>query len=91
MALIVKEYCRLLPVSANYSGYSLFFRGKGTKNEGVMHTMYNDGECARRWRDIAKLRKHFLDTEVHRAMEKKFESKIPKPLHTAYQFWASAW
>lgn len=66
-------------------------RGKGLHGAGVLHTMYNDGACSRRWGDIAKLKKNFLDAEVHRALENKFKTKIPHPVDTAYHYWDSAW
>ncbi|KXJ06342.1 hypothetical protein AC249_AIPGENE5263 [Exaiptasia diaphana] len=76
---------------SNCLGISMAHRGKGTKGEGVLHTMYADGACSRRWRDISNLKKNFLNAEVHRALETKFGTKIPAPLDTAYQYWDSAW
>lgn len=67
------------------------FRGYGSNGGGVMHTMYNDGACAERWKDISLLKNDYIDEEVHRALEAKFETKIPKPIKTEYQYWDSAW
>ncbi|KAK3711825.1 hypothetical protein QZH41_008973, partial [Actinostola sp. cb2023] len=75
---------------SNCLGISMAHRGKGTNGEGVLHTMYADGACSRRWADIANLKKNFLNAEVHRALETKFGTKIPTPLDTAYQYWDSA-
>ncbi|XP_032219406.2 uncharacterized protein LOC116602233 [Nematostella vectensis] len=77
--------------SSNCLGTTLAHRDKGPSGAGVLHTLYSDGECARQWADIAKLQKHFLDTEVHRALEAKFNTTIPKPRDSAYHYWDSAW
>ena len=69
----------------------LFLRGTGTNDEDVMHTLYTDGHCARMWRDVHSLGKDFLDKEVHRALEYKFQMTVPHPLETVYQYWEGAW
>jgi Cft2 family RNA processing exonuclease len=47
-------------------------RDKGTNGEGVLHTVYADGACGRRWNDIAQMEENFIDIEVHRALETKY-------------------
>jgi len=68
-----------------------YLRGYGTNGEGVLHTIYTDSQCARRWKDIAQLDKDYIDIEVHRALEAKYGIKIPKPIDTEYQYWDPSW
>lgn len=70
---------------------AFFSRGYGTKGEGVMHTVYTDGICAKRWKEIADLKVDYIDNEIHRALEEKYGINIPKPIATIYQYWDSAW
>ena len=56
-----------------------------------MHTLYTDGNCARKWRDIATLGKRQLDEEVHRAMEYKYNKSLSRPDETVYKYWEAAW
>ena len=63
------------------------FRGKSKHGPGILNTFYNNGGCARKWRDISKLGKEVIDREAHRAMEMKYGMKIPKPIDTVYKFW----
>lgn len=53
---------------------------------------YKDGECGEKWGEILKLPKTIADEEIHRALEYKFNRKIPKPLGTVYHYWdEGAW
>lgn len=69
-----------------------FVRGRGPNGEAVLHTMYMDGACSRRWRDILRISKSYVDRELKRALEYKFGRPIPDPLDTVYQYWdEGAW
>lgn len=72
----------------------LFFNdsGRGQNGEAVLHVSYKDGPCGEKWGEILKLPKHIMDKEIHRALEYKFNRKIPQPLSTVYQYWnEGAW
>lgn len=49
---------------------------------------YADGECGEKWGEILRTStKEMVDKEMHRAIEYKFNMKVPEPLATIYQFW----
>ena len=67
-------------------------RGTGPNGEAVLHTMYMDGPCSRRWGDILRTSKSHVDRELKRALEYKFGRQVPDPLDTVYQYWdEGAW
>ena len=69
-----------------------FFRGRGPNGEAVLHTMYMDGACSRKWGDILRISKSDVDRELKRTLEYKFRRKVPDPLDTVYQYWdEGAW
>lgn len=69
-----------------------FCRGRGPNGEAVLHTMYMDGACSRKWGDILRISKSYVDTELKRALEYKFGRPVPDPLDTVYQYWdEGAW
>ena len=74
---------------------AMFFRvssGRGRNGEAVLHVSYTDGVCGEKWGEILKLPKQVMDKEIHRALEYKFNRKIPQPLSTVYQYWnEGAW
>lgn len=78
-------------MKAQFQMECFFYRGYGINGEGVLHTIYIDGDCARRWKQIYDLKTDYIDVEVHRAMEAKYGVKIPKPIATEYQYWDPAW
>ena len=55
--------------------------------------MYAKGACSRKWGELMlTLPKTFLDKEIRRALEYKFQREIPDPLQTFYQYWdEGAW
>lgn len=66
--------------------------GRGRNGEAVLHVSYKDGVCGEKWGEILKLPKSVMDQEIHRALEYKFNRKIPLPLSTVYQYWnEGAW
>jgi len=69
----------------------VFSRGYGTNGEGVLHTIYTEGACAERWKQIMELKGNFMDFETHKALEAMYGVEIPKPIDTVYQYWDSAW
>ena len=73
--------------------YCLFITsGSGRNGEAVLHVAYTDGVCGEKLGEILKLPKDVMDREIHRALEYKFNRKIPKPLSTVYQYWnEGAW
>ena len=84
-------------ILANYnkhSSFHIFFfpRGRGPNGEAVLHTMYMDGACSRKWADILRISKSDVDRELKRTLEYKFRRKVPDPLDTVYQYWdEGAW
>jgi len=68
-----------------------YSRGYGLNGTAVMHTVYVDGACAETWRDVAQLKTDYIDFEIHKALEAKYEVKVPEPIDTEYQYWESAW
>ncbi|XP_068753462.1 LOW QUALITY PROTEIN: flavin-dependent L-tryptophan oxidase VioA-like [Montipora capricornis] len=73
-------------------GWTLPHSGSGLNGEAVLHVSYNDGVCGEKWGEILKLPKTVVDQEIHRALEYKFQTKIPTPLSTVYQYWnEGAW
>ncbi|PFX27799.1 Achacin [Stylophora pistillata] len=73
-------------------GWTLPHGGRGRNGEAVLHVAYKDGVCGEKWGEILKLPKDVMDQEIHRALEYKFNRKIPKPLSTVYQYWnEGAW
>ena len=84
-------------ILANYNNHSsfqmfFFFRGRGPNGEAVLHTMYMDGACSRKWGDILRISKSDVDRELKRTLEYKFRRKVPDPLDTVYQYWdEGAW
>ena len=58
----------------------------------VLQTIGNSGGCSDDWGNILKVSKHAsrhaIDRELERALEYKFQRKIPlKPLNTVYKYW----
>ena len=71
---------------------SFITSGSGRNGEAVLHVAYTDGVCGEKWGEILKSPKDVMDREIHRALEYKFNRKIPKPLSTVYQYWnEGAW
>ena len=69
-----------------------FVRGRGLNGEAVLHTLYASGVCSRRWGDILRISKSYVDRELKRALEYKFGRPVPDPLDTVYQYWdEGAW
>ena len=72
-------------------------RGRGPNGEAVLQTIGNTGGCSDAWGNILKVSKHaidqelesaIIDQELERALEYKFQRKIPlKPLKTVYKYW----
>ncbi|KAL9951543.1 hypothetical protein ACROYT_G044219 [Oculina patagonica] len=78
--------------NSNCLGVTLPHGGRGPNGEGVLHTMYMDGACSRRWGDILRISKSAVDRELKRALEYKFGGPVPDPLDTVYQYWdEGAW
>jgi len=74
------------------TNFCLLVRGSGPNGEAVLHTMYTDGACSRRWGDILSISKSAVDRELKRALEYKFGGPVPDPLDTVYHYWdEGAW
>ena len=79
-------------VVTSVTNSTFFLRGNGPNGEAVLHTMYTDGACSRRWGDILSISKSAVDRELKRALEYKFGGPVPDPLDTVYQYWnEGAW
>ena len=53
----------------------------------VLKTIGNSGGCSDDWGNILKVSKDTIDEELERALEYKFQGKIPmKPLNTVYKY-----
>ena len=81
------EYIAKRSVLLAYQSKFDLDRGTGPNGEAVLHTMYMDGPCSRRWGDILRTSKSHVDRELKRALEYKFARKVPDPLDTVYQYW----
>jgi len=78
--------------NSNCMGVTMPHGGRGPYGEAVLHTMYMDGACSRKWGDILRISKSHVDRELKRALEYKFGRPIPDPLDTVYQYWdEGAW
>jgi len=78
--------------NSNCLGATMPYGGSGPNGEAVLHTMYTDGACSRRWGDILSISKAAVDRELKRALEYKFGGPVPDPLDTVYQYWEEgAW
>lgn len=78
--------------NSNCMGTTLPYGGRGPNGEAVLHTMYMDGACSRKWGDILRISKSDVDRELKRTLEYKFRRKVPDPLDTVYQYWdEGAW
>ena len=72
-------------------------RGRGPNGVAVLQTIGNTGGCSDDWGNILKVSKDaidqelesaIIDQELERALEYKFQRKIPlKPLKTVYKYW----
>ncbi|XP_044166867.1 uncharacterized protein LOC114947034 isoform X2 [Acropora millepora] len=73
--------------SSNCLGVAMHY---GTDNgKGVLQTIANTGSCSDEWGYKLKLSKDIVDREVKRALEYKFQRKIPNALSTVYKYWES--
>ncbi|KAJ7383868.1 hypothetical protein OS493_025744 [Desmophyllum pertusum] len=78
--------------NSNCLGITTPYGGRGPNGEAVLHTMYMDGACSRRWGDILRISKSAVDRELKRGLEYKFGGPVPDPLDTVYQYWdEGAW
>ena len=71
-------------------------RGRGPGGVAVLQTIGNSGGCSDDWGNFLNVSKilkvsnskHAVDQELERALEYKFQRKIPvKPLNTVYKYW----
>ena len=54
----------------------------------VLQTIGNSAGCSDDWGKVLKVSKHAVDQELERALEYKFQRKIPlTPLNTVYKYW----
>lgn len=98
--LQIKDSYQALPMfisSSKCLGITMPYRGRGPNGEAVLQTIGNTGGCSDDWGNILKVSKHaidqelesaIIDQELERALEYKFQRKIPlKPLKTVYKYW----
>ena len=84
----IENHCDVLKKQVSV----FMLRGSGPNGEAVLHTMYTDGACSRRWGDVLSISKSAADRELKRALEYKFGRPVPDPLDTVYQYWdEGAW
>ena len=54
----------------------------------VLQTIGNSAGCSDDWGKVLKVSKPAVDEELKRALEYKFQRKIPlTPLNTVYKYW----
>ncbi|XP_015755689.1 PREDICTED: uncharacterized protein LOC107335208 isoform X5 [Acropora digitifera] len=89
--LQMKDSYQALPMfnsSSNCLGITMPYRGRGPNGVAVLQTIGNSAGCSDDWGNILKVSKDAVDQELERALEYKFQRKIPlKPLKTVYKYW----
>ena len=60
-----------------------------SKGKGVLQTIANKGYCSDEWGSKLKIsvNNDVIDREMKRALEYKFQRKIPDALSTVYKYW----
>ena len=65
------------------------FHERSTNSKGVLQTIANEGSCSDEWGSKLKIsvNNDVIDREMKRALEYKFQRKIPDALSTVYKYW----
>ncbi|XP_029184825.2 uncharacterized protein LOC114952918 [Acropora millepora] len=89
--LQIKDSYQALPMfisSSKCLGITMPYRGRGPNGVAVLQTIGNSAGCSDDWGKVLKVSKHAVDEELKRALEYKFQRKIPlTPLNTVYKYW----
>ncbi|XP_015780440.1 PREDICTED: uncharacterized protein LOC107358349 [Acropora digitifera] len=72
--------------SSNCLGITMPYE-KSDNGNGVLQTIANTGSCSDEWGSKLKFSKDVVDREMKRALEYKFQRKIPDALSTVYKYW----